>query len=233
MSITITCACGRKLKANPENAGMKGRCPDCGAVFVIPKPELGNAGEDRMLRVCREAAELRVAWQTPGNLDKAEAAFRQAVAEFGHFWASHYGLANTLFAQFNQHKDQPDYTKRGEALSELKKAVALVKESRQREPFLELARYTAPVDIKEGERLYHKALRSDDEAQQPLFPVHWQGAVHYKFAIIAAEAGLNALAIDAFCRAHQLDSAGVKANTPSSAKGAVCYKLAMKKLGVA
>src|ERR1700752_4529504 len=47
MTITITCECGRKLKANPENAGMKGRCPDCGQIFTIPKPELGEEGDAR------------------------------------------------------------------------------------------------------------------------------------------------------------------------------------------
>lgn len=228
--MTINCACGRKLKANPENAGMKGRCPDCGKVFVIPKPELGDDGEARMKDACSAAAALRRQWQTPGNLDKAEAAFRQAVAEFGHYWASHYGLANTLFMQFNQNREAPDYTKRSEALSELKKAVTLAAGS-QREPLLELARRTAPVDIKEGERLYQKALRSADDAQQPLLPVPWQWAHHYRFGIAAAEAGLNALAIDAFCRALQLDAASFKANPPASSKGAVCYKLALKKLG--
>jgi hypothetical protein len=231
MTLNLTCACGKKLKANPENAGMKGRCPDCGSVFVIPKPELGEDGETRMKAACREAAALRVQWQAPGNLDKAEAAFRQTVAEFGHYWASHYGLASTLYLQFSQNRDAPDYTKRSEALSELKKAVTIAKGT-QREPLLELARHTAPIDMKEGERLYQKALRSAEETQQPLFPVAWQCAHHFKFAITAAEAGLNALSIDAFCRALQLDAAAAKAHAPSSAKGAVCYKLALKKLGL-
>jgi tetratricopeptide (TPR) repeat protein len=231
MTIAMTCQCGRKLKANPENAGMKGRCPDCGAVFVIPKPQLGDDGETRMKQACRDAARLRVHWQTAGNLDKAEAGFRQAVAEFGHYWASHYGLANTLFVQFNQNRESPDYTKRSEALSELKKAVTIAAGT-QREPLLELARYTASLDIKEGERLYQKALRSAEEGQQPLFPVSWQWAQHFKFAMAAAEAGLNALAIDAFCRALQLDAAAAKATSPSAPKAAVCHKLALKKLGL-
>jgi hypothetical protein len=228
--ITITCECGKKLKANPENAGMKGRCPDCGKVFTIPKPVLGEAGDARMKQACAEAAAFRCQWKQPGKLDEAEAAFRKAVEEFGHYWASHYGLANTLFFQFKQKRSEPDYKKRSEALSELRKAVTLA--GTQREPLLELARRTAPVDIKEGERLYQKALRTADADQQPLFPVQWQSVHHFKFAVAAADAGLNALAIDAFTRALTLDQEQFKTTVPGTPKAKSCWSLAMKKLGL-
>jgi tetratricopeptide (TPR) repeat protein len=227
--ITITCQCGKKLKANPENAGMKGRCPDCGQVFTIPTPELGEDGEARMKRACQEAAALRSRWQEPGCLDQAEAAFRKAVEEFGHYWASHYGLANTLLFQFKQNRSQPDFEKRSEGLSELRKAMAL--DGTQREPLLELARRTAPSDMREAKRLYQKALRAPDASQQPLLPLEWQSVHYYKFAVAAAEAGLNALAIDAFTRALELDAEQCKANPPTLPKAKSCWSLALKKLG--
>lgn len=35
--IKITCDCGKKLRAPASNAGGKGKCPNCGGEFVIPK----------------------------------------------------------------------------------------------------------------------------------------------------------------------------------------------------
>ena len=35
MSITVECACGKRLKARNEDAGKKAKCPGCGAVVVI------------------------------------------------------------------------------------------------------------------------------------------------------------------------------------------------------
>jgi len=36
MPITVACACGKKFKTKDENAGKKGRCPECGAALTIP-----------------------------------------------------------------------------------------------------------------------------------------------------------------------------------------------------
>jgi hypothetical protein len=38
MSITVTCQCGKKLQSRDEHAGMRAKCPACGAVLLIPKP---------------------------------------------------------------------------------------------------------------------------------------------------------------------------------------------------
>ncbi|HUY34033.1 MAG TPA: HEAT repeat domain-containing protein [Pirellulales bacterium] len=38
MSITVTCPCGKKLQSRDEHAGMRAKCPACGAVLLIPKP---------------------------------------------------------------------------------------------------------------------------------------------------------------------------------------------------
>ncbi len=227
MTITITCECGKKLKASPEDAGGKGRCSECGKVFSIPWPEVDEEGEAEMKRLCAEAAALRGDWTQAGNVDKAEALFRQVVENYGHYWAGHYGLGNTLLFQFTQNRQEPDYQKRGEALNAFKKAAKLA--STQREPLLELARRTAPINIKDGERLYQKAIRAADEEQQPLFPLQWQAIHHYKFAIAAAEAGLNAVAIDAFCRSLQLDPEHYKIHAaPTQSKAKICWGLALK-----
>lgn len=228
--INITCQCGKTLKAKPEDAGGKGRCPDCGEVYVIPIPFLSDEETAAMKQLCQQAAALRRDWRTVGSVDKAEAAFRQLIDQYGHYWAGHYGLANTLFCQFNMNKKEPDYKKISEALASLKKAIKL--SGAQREPLLELARRTSATDIKEGERLYQKAMRAPDAQQEPLFPQDWQGVHHFRFAAAAAEAGLNALAIDAFVRSIQLDPGHFKVQGPTQLKAFSCWKLALKKLGV-
>src|SRR6476646_3631191 len=38
MSITVTCHCGKKLQSRDEHAGMRAKCPACGAVLLIPQP---------------------------------------------------------------------------------------------------------------------------------------------------------------------------------------------------
>ena len=52
-------------------------------------------------------------------------------------------------------------------------------------------------------------------------------------ALMAALMALNALAIDAYCRALQLDAAQCKANAPTSPKARNCWNLALKKSGLA
>src|SRR5207244_2848371 len=37
--ITFRCACGKTLEIADEHAGKRGRCPECGAVLEIPRPE--------------------------------------------------------------------------------------------------------------------------------------------------------------------------------------------------
>jgi tetratricopeptide (TPR) repeat protein len=228
MTLNITCECGKKLKASAQDAGTKGRCPDCGKVFTIPWPELDEASQAEMKQLCAEAAALRCEWKQPGNVEQAEVLFRQAIEKFGHCWAAHYGLANTLLFQFALNRQEPDYQKRAEALNALKRAINL--DSVQREPLLELARRTAPIDIKEGRRLYQRAMRASDADQQPLFPMEWQAPHHFRFAIAAAEGGLNALAIDAFCRAFEIDGQ-FKTQAPNPPKARTCWNLALKKLG--
>src|SRR5271156_2905733 len=52
MSIEVGCQCGRSLKAKDEHAGLKAKCPGCGAILDIPKarpdppPSPGEVGID-------------------------------------------------------------------------------------------------------------------------------------------------------------------------------------------
>ncbi len=39
MAIAFTCACGKALRARDEVAGKKTRCPQCGAILLIPEPQ--------------------------------------------------------------------------------------------------------------------------------------------------------------------------------------------------
>lgn len=229
--ISLSCKCGKKLRANPELAGMKGRCPNCGCEFVIPKPNLDTDIEADMMQRCAAAAELRRQWEQLGNPQRAETTFREIVTDFPHFWMGHFGLASSLFLTSKLTKPKPDAKKRSEAIVELQKAVQQAKD--QREPLLELARHTAKGDIREAERLYQKAMRCDEAAQKPLLPVSWQAENHWKFAIAAAESDLTAVAIEAFCRAGRLDSKRFSEEvSPATTKAKTCWRLALKKLQV-
>ena len=50
MAIVFQCECGRPLRANPETAGKKTKCPGCGQVLTIPggpaKPAVVAVEED-------------------------------------------------------------------------------------------------------------------------------------------------------------------------------------------
>ena len=39
MPITVTCACGKTLRAPDEAAGRRAKCPGCGAIVNVPSPE--------------------------------------------------------------------------------------------------------------------------------------------------------------------------------------------------
>jgi hypothetical protein len=43
MSIEVTCQCGKVLKAKDEHAGLKAKCPSCGAIVEIPQPPSGHS----------------------------------------------------------------------------------------------------------------------------------------------------------------------------------------------
>jgi RsiW-degrading membrane proteinase PrsW (M82 family) len=49
MAIAFSCKCGRPLKARDELAGKRARCPQCGTIMEIPRPEPTPAAEDEAL----------------------------------------------------------------------------------------------------------------------------------------------------------------------------------------
>src|SRR5215470_16981084 len=44
--IRYSCACGRQLQGRDEDAGKQAKCPECGAVGVIPRAEGVTAADD-------------------------------------------------------------------------------------------------------------------------------------------------------------------------------------------
>jgi len=38
--ITFDCTCGRSLRVGDENAGRRVKCPACGAIVIVPKPQV-------------------------------------------------------------------------------------------------------------------------------------------------------------------------------------------------
>jgi hypothetical protein len=46
MPIAFSCACGRALRAKDELAGCKIKCPQCGAVVLVPQPEAAPEEEE-------------------------------------------------------------------------------------------------------------------------------------------------------------------------------------------
>src|SRR5438034_10143985 len=46
MPISVTCTCGKRLKAKDEMAGKRARCPACGNSVLIPDPESEPAPYD-------------------------------------------------------------------------------------------------------------------------------------------------------------------------------------------
>lgn len=64
MSITVACACGKKLRTKDESAGKRVKCPGCGAVLTVPKPQPPSEEEPPMVEAVDEP-EVRPAKAKP------------------------------------------------------------------------------------------------------------------------------------------------------------------------
>jgi hypothetical protein len=51
MSIEVSCQCGKTLKAKDEHAGLKAKCPGCGATIEIPKVRPAPPDDTEGLRI--------------------------------------------------------------------------------------------------------------------------------------------------------------------------------------
>jgi hypothetical protein len=49
MAISVTCSCGRSLRAKDEAAGKRVRCPQCGSVVQVPAAELDDQAFDDLM----------------------------------------------------------------------------------------------------------------------------------------------------------------------------------------
>src|SRR5260221_9789673 len=88
--ISVTCDCGKRLKAPASAAGKRARCPACGNVHVLPEPQ------DPVDRVPQPAARATAA-AAPAKapaMDPFESGASQAPAEDEDPFGVMYELAN-------------------------------------------------------------------------------------------------------------------------------------------
>ncbi len=69
MAISFTCTCGKVLKARDELAGKKARCPECGAILEIPRPEPAPDIEDVAAYALQESAPAPSSREMPPDDD--------------------------------------------------------------------------------------------------------------------------------------------------------------------
>jgi tetratricopeptide (TPR) repeat protein len=185
-------------------------------------------GSDEGRELCARAAELRQEWQAEENLVKAEDLFREAVQKFPDLWTSHFGLGEILVlkAGRSQISSGPPLD---EGRQELKKAVAL--DPAQPEPLLKLANTLAETDIAAAEGFYEQALEALQGQAEGLYSVDWQSGDHWQFAIGAAENGRDSIAVDAFCRAIEMNYNYSGMYMPSTDRANAVWQSALRKLG--
>lgn len=78
MSISVACRCGKKYRVRDEMAGKRAKCPACGKVFTVPRPQLPDdvplidlAAQETAERL--SAAESLSASSKPSKKSKKEA----------------------------------------------------------------------------------------------------------------------------------------------------------------
>ena len=65
MPITVTCHCGKKLQSRDEHAGMRAKCPACGAILLIPKPAVSAVKVETTVKAEPATAPLATAPHAP------------------------------------------------------------------------------------------------------------------------------------------------------------------------
>jgi CHAT domain-containing protein/ankyrin repeat protein len=164
----------------------------------------GDIGKDSTVPVearksCQEAASLRQNWNEIGNLQRAEQLFREVVEKFPDCWMAHFGLGEILTVKINNEKLTIGPVVE-EALAELKDACRLA--TGRREPQLKLAVEYAKTNILSAESVFRRAVDQCDNRQGCLYPIDWQAADYFSFAISAANSVETfGLSLEAFCRA--------------------------------
>ena len=59
MPIDTVCNCGKRLRVADEHAGKKARCPQCGAIYVVPSPTAPVADSSASATTATDAALQR------------------------------------------------------------------------------------------------------------------------------------------------------------------------------
>ncbi len=71
MAIALSCSCGRSFRIKHELAGSKVKCPDCGSILTVPRPQPAKDPEEDAYAVLSEEVPLgqqeerRRAWEAP------------------------------------------------------------------------------------------------------------------------------------------------------------------------
>jgi hypothetical protein len=65
MPIQVLCGCGRSLRVKAELAGRRVRCPDCGAVLVVPQASAAKDPEEEALHVLSADSPKRAPQKSP------------------------------------------------------------------------------------------------------------------------------------------------------------------------
>lgn len=182
---------------------------------------------------CRQAAELRTNWQQSGNLEAAEAIYRETVNEAPDLWMAHFGLGELLLLKAARAQQRSGSTI-DEGFRHLKRAAELAPD--RREVLLKLAHKLAvfkpPVgDLHVAEQHYHKALTLMSAAQESLNPEGWQSGDHWEFACEAAVGGLMELAVTAFEHAIRMNRNYYSLQIrPGAATAVQCWQKALQRV---
>jgi CHAT domain-containing protein/ankyrin repeat protein len=153
--------------------------------------------------LCRRAAELRSRSNEDRILAEAEALFREAICRFPGYWAGHFGLGELLDLKADDARIKSG-SLMDDIITSLRQAIYLAPD--QIEPQLKLARVFAKVDVASAEPLYRAAIDRTNSGSHALYEESFQAVDHWDIGIIAAErGGHDGLALEAFCRAIELD----------------------------
>lgn len=183
---------------------------------------------DEGKQICLSAAKLRQEWREESNLIEAEKLFRDAVRKFPDLWMAHFGLGELLLLRAGRSGIESGRSVTV-GIRELEKAAQL--DPDQPEPLLKLARHLATTDIDTAEQYYRRGLEALRSLTNPFYPKVWQAADHWQFAIGAAENKRKSTAVNAFCRAIEMNDKYAGTHMPSMPKANVAWQSALRKLG--
>lgn len=199
--------------------------PDFAATEHVESVESPSLDADQ---ACRHAADIRVLWDKPENMEKAEGLFREIVDKYPSLANGHFGLGELLIVKADREQTQPPAMV-AEGLSHLHEATRL--DPWHHEATLKLSSKLCPVNFQWAEALCQLALRAAGKDRDLLYPPEWQAGDYWQVAIAAAENGAQEFSVEMFCRAIGLDGKFSGYYMPSSQQANSCWQKALRSLG--